>query len=67
MGTISIIDRHLEKSQEMKAKLEFKLQDLWIGAFWKRDHTNSIQHLWICLVPCLPLHIQWKCDREASR
>ena len=31
-------------------RLEFKLQDMWIGAFWKPGH------LWVCILPCLPLH-----------
>ena len=36
--------------------LEFKLQDLWIGVFWK---TNDIglTDIWVCLFPCLPIHI----------
>lgn len=37
--------------------LEFKWQDLWIGVFWKRK--DSFQHLWVCLFPCLPIHIQF--------
>jgi hypothetical protein len=40
----------------MKLRLEWKLADCWIGAFWKREQDGF--HLWICLVPCLPLHIQ---------
>ncbi len=54
----------------MHIKLEFKLQDLWIGAFWKKDlfteHYCSIGYirryyvdLWICLLPCLPIHLTW--------
>lgn len=57
-------------------RLEFKIQDLWIGAFWKRDigyvineseyieEKVIIQHLWICLVPCFPIHIQWRIDDQ---
>lgn len=36
-------------------RLEFKPQDLWIGAFWK-----TIGHcfdLWICIIPCVPIHV----------
>lgn len=79
----------------MKIRLEFKLQDMWIGAYWKkeleigfRDMTwigisdgrktfeniavtkdgklyydiirRWYQHIWICVVPCLPIHISWK-------
>jgi hypothetical protein len=40
----------------MKVQLELKLADCWIGAFWKRD--ASILHIWLCVIPCIPLHIQ---------
>ena len=52
--------------------LEFKLQDCWIGVFWKRDsyetyHRRGIDNpalpaigysfdLWVCLIPMLPIH-----------
>ncbi len=35
----------------MRLRLEFKKQDLWIGAYWDRDNV------WICLVPMFPIHI----------
>lgn len=37
-----------------RLRLEFKAQDAWIGAFWKRG-TDRFD-LWVCLVPCFPLH-----------
>ena len=37
--------------------LEFKPQDAWIGAFWRRD-GNCID-LWVCLLPMLPLHFSY--------
>lgn len=51
--------------------IEFKLADLWIGAFWRTQEVNygSIVgnvmedlHVWICVVPCFPIHIirSWK-------
>jgi len=50
----------------MKVRLEFKPQDLWIGVFWKRlpgydpeEEPVAEVHVWICLLPMLPLHIQW--------
>ena len=45
-------------------KFEFKLEDFWVGVFWK--HTNAktdrgevrfATDIWICFLPCLPLHI----------
>lgn len=36
--------------------LEWKAADLWIGAFW--DRRGPLLNLWICLLPCLPVHVQ---------
>ena len=39
--------------------------DCWVGASWERRRTQHRQgkgmvtaemHVWVCLVPCLPLH-----------
>ncbi len=38
-------------------RFEFKKEDFWIGAFWKKEVGDLNTHLWICLLPCLPLHI----------
>ena len=37
----------------MKIRLEFKPRDLWIGAFLEKEH------LWICAIPCFPIHFDW--------
>lgn len=40
------------------ARFEFKFQDMWIGAFWKKDpHKVTACDIWICFIPCVPLHI----------
>lgn len=36
-------------------RLEFKLQDLWVGAYWDTSATGW--DLWVCLLPCLPIHV----------
>ena len=52
----------------VKFRFEFKLQDLWLGVFWKRSEeqyfveakkffTATRVDIWICLLPCFPLHI----------
>lgn len=38
-----------------RVRLEFKVEDMWVGVFWKRI-TPSHFDLWICLLPCLPVH-----------
>lgn len=35
-------------------RFEFKIQDLWVGVFWK--NTKERLDIWVCLIPCLPLH-----------
>jgi hypothetical protein len=56
----------------MKVKLEFKLEDFWVGAFWKKelvvvkdpsyywlDGVGTQYDLWVCIVPCFPIHVTW--------
>ncbi len=40
--------------------IEFKLQDMWVGAYWRYDTAYQLTHLWICILPCLPIHITWE-------
>lgn len=45
-------------------RLECKLVDLWVGAFWTQHE------MWICLLPCLPLHlkrIRGKCEHKGCK
>jgi hypothetical protein len=46
----------------MKLQLGFKLQDCWIGFSWQRKHYT--QHLWVCIIPMLPLHFYWDVEVE---
>lgn len=55
----------------MRARLEFKAQDLWIGAFWKVSEghfSDSIPmvDLWICLIPMCPIHLWWNLKRASA-
>jgi hypothetical protein len=45
----------------VRARLEFKKRDCWIGAYWDDDpdYMPLSGNLWICLLPMLPLHIWW--------
>jgi hypothetical protein len=50
-----------------RVTLEFKLADLWVGAFYDRRKAyysllggrmvSEELHVWICLLPCLPIHV----------
>lgn len=47
----------------MRVTLEFKLEDCWIGVFWRRRRTweecmgGGSMDIWLCLLPCFPIHI----------
>lgn len=44
-------------------RLEWKPQDLWVGVYWKRSRTAFLAFLdvWVCLVPCVPIHFEaWR-------
>lgn len=47
-----------------RAKFEWKLEDLWVGVYWKHGYGQSDDgpkrmwtDVWICLIPCVPLHL----------
>lgn len=37
------------------AQFQFEPRDLWVGLFWQR--TEVAFHLYICVIPLVPLHI----------
>ncbi len=41
-----------------KIFLEFKLQDMWVGAYWQKSFERDLD-IWICLIPCFPIHIMY--------
>jgi len=44
--------------------VEWKLQDLWVGVFWKR--VGNSWDVWVCLLPCLPIHLScWRIKEQA--
>lgn len=48
--------------RDWNAQFELKWQDAWIGAFWKR--TGACIDLWVCLIPCVPLHLSWWSNKD---
>lgn len=40
-------------------RIEFKMADLWVGAFWKDTECTfgKDRDVWICLIPMLPIHL----------
>jgi hypothetical protein len=42
--------------------LEFVPQDVWFGLYWKPRYSEMfdwVHEAYVCLIPCLPLHIYW--------
>lgn len=37
--------------------LEYKLSDLWVGAYVRV--SGRTVDVWVCVVPCLPVHVCW--------
>lgn len=48
----------------IRCRLGVNLQDLWIGVLWRTDKYGAGGDVWICLLPCLPLHIWWWCHEQ---
>ena len=48
-----------------RVRVEWKIQDAWIGVFWKS--VGGCVDLWICLLPCIPIHIFWSSTDDRSR
>ena len=46
-------------------RLEFKLEDMWVGAFWKNGGIDF--DLWVCLLPCLPIHVFYRADIHSPK
>lgn len=44
--------------------INFKWQDLWVGAYIVRKHNrfewNAGWDVFICIVPMFPIHISWE-------
>lgn len=37
-------------------RIEAKSADLWVGLYHQR--TDDVIDVWLCLLPCLPLHLR---------
>lgn len=63
--------RGAELVKKYSLQFEFKVQDCWIGVFWRRVTSSWVSppmdsrveitsrprlDVWICIVPCIPLH-----------
>jgi hypothetical protein len=42
-----------------RVRLEFKPADLWLGLYVAPDETWRSGSAWLCLLPWLPVHVDW--------
>jgi hypothetical protein len=49
-------------SAKLSISLCWKLQDMWIGVFWRRHDCNPTNGwlAWFCLLPCLPIRLSYQ-------
>lgn len=52
----------------LDARIEWKVEDMWIGLYWRvgrwaveGDPARQVRKIdvWICILPCLPIHLIW--------
>lgn len=43
-------------ARRVRARFEWKFEDFWVGAFWRRE--GAVLHVWVCILPCIPLHVE---------
>jgi hypothetical protein len=53
--TRTLID-DVKIGSKWRARLEFKLADMWVGCYWVNH--GGFWDIWLCLIPCLPIHFQ---------
>lgn len=52
----------LYDGERIKVSINVEWRDCWIGVFWR---WTDFLHVYVCLVPCLPLHIvAWPYRRQ---
>jgi hypothetical protein len=39
------------------ARIQWEPRDIWVGLYWTRAALST--HLYLCLIPCFPLHVWW--------
>lgn len=54
----------LDNHVHFRLRLEWKVQDMWIGVSWQKLKAPGLRarsyDVWVCLLPCLPLHLSWQ-------
>jgi len=51
----------------MKVSIVLEIHDFWVGLYWRYDKCYALLHIYICLIPCLPIHITFDFVRREAR
>jgi hypothetical protein len=43
-------------------RVKFEPRDIWIGVYWNKPYYGL--EVYICVVPCLPIKLQWYYDDQ---
>lgn len=64
-ATMKQVDRswRLYNGQMCKVQLQWEPRDWWMGLFWRT--TPLCVHVYVCIVPLIPLHITWTTRRRS--
>ena len=54
----------LKRWKLYSCRFEWKLEDFWVGLFWRR--SPRMIELWFCLLPCVPLYFVFIPRKEAK-
>jgi hypothetical protein len=54
-------------------KIKYEPRDLWIGLYWTRSRTTTLESdsecytFYVCLIPCLPIILSIKREIPSSQ
>lgn len=55
MAADHVLWRLIDRPGRLIVQFQWEPRDVWVGLFWRR--TEIALHLYICLLPFVPLHI----------
>lgn len=57
-------DQIMKFKRNIKIGFQFSLHDWWIGLHWKQ--FGHITQVWVCLIPCVAVHVSWEGEIDLS-
>lgn len=60
LATVQRVDRDdagYARGPGWTLSVELEPRDVWIGLFWRVSPSGGMVDVYVCLLPCLPLHL----------